>query len=130
MAAQVSTASLEGLARTARTHAIAGAIAGVAVGVIHGIASARRGHFNDRYDLAAEGLTYVGTGAVLGATAATATALAGLSVAAVGGRGIAVIAVPLVASTVATSRMHGPVERLVRSWSEEIVAGLKRTIER
>jgi len=127
---QILQSRLRHLARIAKTHAIAGAAAGVALGVVHGIISVRHSRLRDRYDVMAEGLTHVGTGAVLGALAATTTALAGVSVAAIGGRGVVAIAVPLVASTVATGSAHKPVERLVRSWSEDVVKGLKRTSQR
>lgn len=130
MYAQVSTNSLRHFTETAKTHAIAGAAAGVAVGVIHGIISVRHSQLRDRYDVAAEGLTQVGTGAVLGALAATVTALAGVSIGAVAGRGILSIAVPLVASTVVTNSVHKPVERAVRSWSEDVAEGLKRSMTR
>jgi len=130
MPAPVLESPLRYLAQTAKTHAIAGAAAGVALGAVHGIISVRHSRLRDRYDVAAEGLTHVGTGAVLGLLAATTTALAGVSVAAFAGRGILAIAVPLVASTVATGSAHKPVERLVRSWSEDVVEGLKRTLER
>ena len=82
------------LTQTVKTNAIAGAAAGVALGVIHGIISVRPSQLRDRYDFAAEGLTHVGTGAILGLLAATTTALAGVAVAAFAGRGILAIAVP------------------------------------
>ena len=127
---QVSTNPLRHFAQTAKTHAIAGATAGVAVGVIHGIISVRHSQLRDRYDVAAEGLTHVGTGAVLGTLAATIAALAGVSIAALAGRGILSIAVPLVASTVVTNSAHRPVERAVRSWSEDVAEGLRRSMAR
>jgi cobalamin biosynthesis protein CobD/CbiB len=118
------------LAQIAKTNAIAGTAAGVAVGVIDSIISVRQSPPRDRYDVLVQGLTSVGTGAVLGALAATVTALAGVSVAAIAGRGALAIAVPMVATTVATDSAHKPVERLVRSWSEDVVKGLKRTLAR
>lgn len=118
------------LAQIAKTNAIAGTAAGVAVGVIDSIISVRQSPPQDRYDVLVQGLTSVGTGAVLGALAATVTALAGVSVAAIAGRGALAIAVPMVATTVATDSAHKPVERLVRSWSEDVVKGLKRTLAR
>ncbi len=114
------------LTQTAKTHAIAGAAAGVAVGVIDGIMSVRHNQITDRYDAAAEGLTHIGTGTILGVLAATVTALAGVSVAAIAGRGILAIAVPMVASTVVTEIAHERVQRSVRSWSEDFVEGLKQ----
>lgn len=126
----VSESPLRNLAQIAKTNAVAGASAGVAMGVIYGLISVHQSRLRDRYDVATEALTHVGTGAVLGALAGTATALAGVSVAAVAGRGILAIAAPLIASTVATGSAHAPVERLVRSWSEDVVKGLKRTLER
>lgn len=130
MPTYVSTSPLSDLAQTAKTHAIAGASAGVALGVVHGLISVRQSRLRDGYDVAAEALTHVGTGAVLGALAATVTVLAGVSVAAIAGRGMLTIAVPLVASTVATGSAHQPVERLVRSWSDDVVKGLRRTLRR
>ncbi len=130
MAIIVSETPLRNLLQIAKTNAIAGASAGVAMGVIQGMVSVRQSRLQDRYDVAAEGLTYVGTGAILGALAATVTALAGVSVAAIAGRGILSIAVPLVASTVATGSAHKPTERLVRSWSEDAVNRLKWSLER
>ncbi len=121
---------LRQVARTAKTNAIAGASAGVAVGVVRGIVSLRRSRPRDRYDVAAEGLTHVGTGAVLGVLAAMTGALAGASVAAISGRSILAIAAPLVASTVATASAHEPVERIVRYWSEDVVESLRRSLER
>ena len=130
MPTPVSASPMGHLVEIAKTNAIAGASAGVAMGVIHSVISARQSPPRDRYDVVAEGLTSVGTGAVLGALAATVTALAGVSVAAIAGRGTLAIAVPMVATTVATNSAHKPVERLVRSWSEDVVKGLKRTLER
>ena len=122
--------SLGQLLQTAKTHAVAGASVGLAIGVVHGVIAVRRNPPKDRYDMVAEGLTHVATGAVLGALAATVTAAAGVSVAAVAGRGILTIAAPLVASTVATGSAHEPVERVVRGWSHDVVTGLRRTLER
>ncbi len=61
------TPPLNQLVQTAKTHAIAGASAGVAVGIVHGVIAVRNSQLRDRYDVMAEGLTHVGTGAVLGA---------------------------------------------------------------
>jgi cobalamin biosynthesis protein CobD/CbiB len=130
MPAPISDSHLMQLTQIAKTNAIAGASAGVAIGVIHSIVSVRQSPPRDRYGVVAQGLTSVGTGAVLGALAATVTALAGVSVAAIAGRGALAIAVPMVATTVATNSAHKPVERLVRSWSEDVAKGLKRTLER
>lgn len=130
MPAPVLQSPLTHLAQTAKTHAIAGAAAGVALGVVHGIISARHSRLRDRYDVAAEGLTHVGTGAVLGLLAATTSALAGVSVAAFAGRGILAIAAPMVASHVVTGSAHGRVARWVRSWSEDVVKGLRQTSQR
>ena len=130
MPALISDSSLRQLGQIAKTNAIAGASAGVAIGVIHSIISVRRSPPRDRYEVVAEGLTSVGTGAVLGALAATVTALAGVSVAAIAGRGALSIAVPMVATTVATHSAEKPVERWVRSWSEDVAKGLRRTLKR
>lgn len=130
MIAPTPISPLKQLVQTAKTHAVAGASAGVAVGIVHGVIAVRNSQLRDRYDVMAEGLTHVGTGAVLGALAATVTAFAGVSVAAVAGRGILAIAVPLVASTVATGSAHEPIERFVRGWSKDMVTGLRRTLER
>ncbi len=121
----MSNISLKQLAQTAKTTAIAGAAAGVAVGVVHGIISVRRSHLRDPYDVAAEGLTHVGTGAILGVLGATASALAGVSVAASAGRGILTIAAPMAAGMVVTSSAHERVHHLARTWSERFVRGLK-----
>ena len=126
MPALISKSPLGHLTQTAKTHAIAGAAAGVAVGVIDGIIAVRARQIRDGYDAAAEGLTHIGTGAILGVLAATVTALAGVSVAAFAGRGIMAIAVPMVASTVATDMAHERVQRSVRAWSEDLVNGLKQ----
>ena len=126
MPGEISQGRLGHLAQTAKTHAIGGAAAGIAVGVIDGLVSVRDRQIRDRYDAAAEGLTHIGTGAILGVMAATVTALAGVSVAAIAGRGVLAIALPMVASTVATDMAHGRVQRLVRAWSEDFVRGLKQ----
>ncbi len=130
MVTDISSGYLKTLVQTAKTHAIAGASAGVALGIVHGVISVQERQLRDRYDMAAEGLTHVGTGAILGVIGAMATALAGVSVAAITGRRIVAIAVPLVASAAITSGAHDPVERWVRSRSDDIVAALKRTLER
>ncbi len=127
---EISTSSLRALAQTAKTHAVAGASAGVAFGVIHGAISIYNRQLKDRYDVAAEGLTHVGTGAILGVLGATATAVAGVSIAAIAGRGILAVAVPLVASSAITSSAHEPVERFMRSWSEDVVNGVKGILHR
>ncbi len=71
-----------------KTNAIAGAAAGVALCVVQGIISVRQSRLRDHYDVdvVAERLTHIGTGAILGVLAATSTALAGVSVAAVAER--------------------------------------------
>ena len=130
MPAQISKSPLGHLAQTAKTHAIGGAAAGVTVGVIDALISVRHSQVRDSYDVAAEGLTHIGTGAILGVLAGTVTALAGVSVAAIAGRGILAIAVPMVASTVVIDSAHKRVARLVRSWSEDVVKGLKQPLQR
>jgi len=128
--ANISIRPLSYYSQTAKAHAIEGALFGAALGVINSIISVRQSQLEDRYDVVTEALTHVGTGAALGALAATTAGLAGVSVAGIAGRGILGIVVPLVASSVATGSAHRPVERLVRSWSEDVVSGLKRTLER
>ncbi len=130
MPANISIRPLSYFSQTAKAHAIEGAAFGAALGIINGIISVRESQLQDRYDVATEALTHVGTGAVLGALAATTAGLAGVSVAGVAGRGITAIVVPLVVSSVASGSAHRPVERLVRSWSEDVVSGLRRTLER
>ena len=130
MLKQISKSPWGPLTQTLKTHAIAGAAAGVALSIINGIISVRPSQLRDRYDFAAEGLTHVGTGAILGVLAATVTALAGVSVGAIAGRGILAIAVPMVASTVVIDSAHKRVARLVRSWSEDVVKGLKQPLQR
>ena len=127
MPGQISQSRLGDLVQTAKTHAIGGAAAGIAVVVIHGLVSVRNRQIRDRYAVATEGLTYIGTGAILGVMAATITALAGVSVAAIAGRGVLAVAVPMVASTLVTDRAHERVQRSVRAWSEEFVQGLSRS---
>ncbi len=126
MLEQVSRAHWEQLAQTAKTNAIAGAVAGVALGVIYGAISVRRSQLRDGYDFAAEGLTHVSTGAILGILSGTTTALAGVTAAAITGRGILSIAVPLVASNLVTGIAREPVNRLARAWSEGVVKGGNR----
>ncbi len=126
MPGQISQSRLGHLAQTAKTHAIGGAAAGIAVGVIDGLVSVRDRQIRDRYDAATEGLTHIGTGAILGVMAATITALAGVSVAAIAGRGVLAIAVPMVASSLVTDMAHERVQRSVRAWSEDFVQGLKQ----
>lgn len=121
MLEQISRAHWEQLAQTAKTNAIAGAVAGVALGVIHGAVSVRRSQLRDGYEFAAEGLTLVSTGAILGLLSGTTAALAGVTTAAVAGRGILALAVPLVASNLATGFAREPVNRLARTWSEGVV---------
>ena len=123
MLEQISKSPWGHLTQTVKTNAIAGAAAGVALGVIHGIISVRPSQLQDRYDYAAEGLTHVGTGAILGLVSATTTALAGVAVA---GRGILEIAVPMVASSLVTSIAHKPANRFARALSEDIVKGRNR----
>ena len=126
----VSTSPGGNLAQTAKTQALAGASAGLVLGVIHSVNSVRQSQIRDRYDVAAEGLTQVGTGAILGLLGATSAAVVGVYVAPIVGRGILAIAVPLVASAAITSSVHKPAERLVRAWSEAVVKGLKRILQR
>jgi hypothetical protein len=70
MPAPISDSPLGQLPQIAKTNAIAGASAGVAIGVIHSIISVRKSPPRDRYEVVAQGLTSVGTGAALGALAA------------------------------------------------------------
>ena len=124
MLEQISESPWGHLTQTMKANAIAGAAAGIALSVIHGIISVRPSQLQDRYDFAAEGLTHVGTGAILGLLAATTTALAGVAVA---GRGIILaIAVPMVASSLATSIAHKPATRFARALSEDVVKGRNR----
>ena len=125
MLPDMSDISLKQLAQTAKTTAIAGAAAGVTMGLVRGIISVRRSRLRDPYDVAVEGLTHIGTGAILGVLGASASALAGVSVAASAGRGILTIAVPMAASMVVTSSAHERVHNIARTWSERFVIGLK-----
>ena len=125
-----STSPGGNLVEAAKTSAILGATIGLAAGVFDGILSVRRNRSLDGYDIAADALTHVATGAVLGALGATAAGLAGISLAAVAGRGSLAIAVPLIASAVVTGVAHDPVDRLVRSLSEGAVKGVKRAFQR
>jgi hypothetical protein len=111
------------LTQSVKTNAIAGAAAGIALSLIHGIISVRPSQLHDRYDFAAEGLTHVGTGAILGLLAATTTVLAGVAVA---GRGMLTIAVPIVASSLVTSIAHKPTNRFARALIEDVVKGRNR----
>ena len=130
MPGQILQTPVGHLVQTAETHAIGGAAAGIAVGVIDGLVSVRERQIRDRYDAAAEGLTHIGTGAILGVMAATITALAGVSVAAVAGRGFLAVAVPMVATSLVTDMAHERVQRSVRAWSEDFVQGLKQPAQR
>ena len=123
MLKQISESSWGQLTQTVKTNVIAGAAAGIALSVMHGIISVRPSQLQDRYDFAAEALTHVGTGAILGLLAATSTALAGIAVA---GRSILVIAVPMVASSLVTSIAHKPANRFARALSEDVVKGRNR----
>ena len=126
----IPRSSLKNLAQIAKTHAIAGASAGVALGIVHGVVSVHESQLRDRYDVAAEGLTHVGTGAILGMLGAVTTAFAGVSVAAVTGRRFLTLAVPLIASLAVTGTAQEPVERIVRSWSGNAVQSLRRALQR
>ena len=116
-------------AQTAKTQAIVGALAGLTLGVIHGVTSARDSQPRGRHDVAVEGLTHAGTGAILGLLGGTTTALAGVLIAPIAGRGILAIAITLVAGAAVTSSAQRPVERLVRSWSQHVVWGVRRAFQ-
>lgn len=121
--------SLSVLIQTAKTQAIAGAAAGLAYGAVQSIISVRRNQLRDGYDVATEGLAHVSTGAILGCLAAMAASVAGVSVAAIAGRGILSVAAPTVASAIVTSGGYARVDRVVRPWSEGVVNSLKRTMQ-
>lgn len=123
MLKQISEGLSGPLTQSVKTNAIAGAAAGIALSLIHGIISVRPSQLQDRYDFAAEGLTHVGTGAILGLLAATTTVLAGVAVA---GRGMLTIAVPIVASSLVTSIAHKPTNRFARALIEDVVKGRNR----
>jgi hypothetical protein len=120
--------SLSLITETAKTQAIAGAAAGAAVGILRSIVFLRRTHLRDGYDLMAEGLTEIGTGAALGVLCGIAATASGVTAAAIFGRGILTVAAPVVASAVASSMAHQRVDRLIRPMSEDFVYGLKRAL--
>jgi hypothetical protein len=113
------------LAQTAKTQAVAGASAGVTLGLIRGVIYVRRRPLRDGYDVAAEGLTQVSIGAILGIFGAMAASVTGVWVAAVAGRGVLSVAIPAVASAMVSGSAHEPVDRLVRPWSEGVINSLK-----
>lgn len=124
-----SKSRLKLLVQTARAQAVAGASAGVALGVFRGIIAVRHKQLRDGYDVAAEGLTHIGTGAILGILGATAASLTGVSVAAITAPGLLTRAAPTVAGTIVSSTAHERIDRLVRPWSNYVIAGLKRTFQ-
>jgi hypothetical protein len=101
----------------------------MALGVIRGIVAVRHKQLRDGYDVAAEGLTHVGTGAILGILGATAASVAGVSVAAIAGPGLLTRAAPTVAGTVITGSVQEYVDRFVRPWSYALVTGLKGSFQ-
>lgn len=123
-----SQSSLALLAQTAKTHAIGGASAGLAFGAVQSVIAVHHNRLRNGYDILAEGLTHVGTGAILGVLGAMAASVAGVSVTAITSRRILTVAVPMVASAMVTSGAHQGVYRLVHPWSERAVNGLKRTL--
>jgi len=120
-----SASPLKYLVQTAKTQAMAGMAAGMVIGAVHGVVAVRRRRLVTGYDVAVEGLTHVGNGVVLGLLGGVAASVAGVTVAAVVGRGIWVVAAPLVASTVVTGSAQDRVERLIRPVSEGFVEALK-----
>ena len=125
----VSTPSFQQLAQTARTQAVVGAAAGVTLGAIRGFVLVRRKGARDAFQVATEGITQVGTGAVLGVLGGLAASVTGVSVTAAAGRGILAIAAPVVASAMITSNAHDPVARVIRTWSERLLDGLRGSLQ-
>jgi hypothetical protein len=120
--------SLSLILETAKTQALAGAAAGAALGVLRSFVTVHRENLHDGYDVLSEGLTELGTGALLGAVSALAASATGATVAAIAGRGIWTVAAPLVVSTVTSNLAHKRVDRLVRPFSEDLVRGLKESL--
>lgn len=121
--------SLGLIVETAKTQAVAGAAAGATLGIVRSIVTVHREQLHDGYEVLAEGMTQIGTGAVLGILSGLAASATGATVAAVVGRGVWVIAAPLVASAITSSLAHGRVDRLVRPLSADIVRGLRESLE-
>ena len=114
---------------TAKTQALAGAAAGATIGILRSIVSIRRNRFQNGYDVLAEGMTEIGVGTVLGVLSSVAATATGIAVAATVGRGVMIVAAPLVASAVTSSLAHNRVDRVVRPMTEDFVNGLKRASE-
>lgn len=121
--------SLSLIIETAKTQAIAGAAAGATLGIVRSIVTVHREQLHDGYEVLAEGMTQIGTGAVLGILSGLAASATGATVAAITGRGIWIVAAPLVASAMTSSIAHGRVDRLVRPLSADIARGLKESLE-
>ena len=114
---------------TAKTQALAGAAAGATIGILRSIVSIRRNRFQSGYDVLTEGMTEIGVGTVLGVLSSVAATATGVAVAATVGRGVMMVAAPLVASAVASSLAHNRVDGIVRPMTEDFVNGLKRASE-
>ena len=129
MLISTSKSTLKFLIQTARAQAVAGASAGMALGLIRGIIAVQYKQLRDGYEVAAEGLTHVGTGAILGILGATAASVAGVSVAAITGPSLLTRAAPTIASTVVTGSVQEYVDRLVRPWSNHVVIRIRRAVQ-
>jgi hypothetical protein len=114
---------------TAKTQALAGAAAGATIGILRGIVSVRHHRLQSGYDVLAEGMTEIGVGTVLGILSSVAATATGVTVAAISGRAVLIVAAPLVASAVTSSLAHNRVDRFVRPITEDFVYGLKRASE-
>lgn len=114
------------LIETAKTQALAGAAAGAAIGILRSVVSIRRNRFQSGYDVLAEGMTEIGVGTVLGILSSVAATATGVTVAAISGRAVLIVAAPLVASAVTSSLAHNRVDSVVRPMTEDFVNGLKR----
>jgi hypothetical protein len=125
MASPVSKESLGFLTQTARNQAVAGIAAGMALGVLRGLVSVRRDPPRDGYGIAAEGLAHVSNGVILGLLGGMAASLAGVSVAAVAGRGVLTTAAPTVASAIVSFSAQDWVDRLVRPRTDALVRSLR-----
>jgi hypothetical protein len=123
-----SSSTLQLITQTFKSQAAAGAAAGVSLGVVRGIVTVRRHQLKDGYDVLAEGVTQVGTGAVLGILCAMTASVTGVTVAAIAGRGILAFALPVVASTITSNVAHGRIDRMIRPLGEDFAQGMKWVI--
>jgi hypothetical protein len=111
----------------ARAGAVGGAITGLGITLVTGIAS-RANPERRKGDLVREGFAEVGTGAMLGAVGGLTAAVTGVGVAALLGRSLLTLVLPTLIGTMAAAAVRDPAYRASRRLTDQVADGIARRV--